>query len=71
LSGPAADQCEYKHAERVADSEGAEEAMTDEEKLGGAEQPVSRPRLEYEEGFKRIYIVLVVCGVALLSLMSP
>ena len=43
----------------------------DEEQLVEKEQPTARPRLEYEEGFKRIYIVLVVCWVALLSLMFP
>ena len=42
----------------------------DEEQLVEKEQPTARPRLEYE-GFKRIYIVLVVCWVALLSLMFP
>jgi len=43
----------------------------DEGQLVEKEQPTARPRLEYEEGFKRIYIVLVVCWVALLSLMFP
>ena len=43
----------------------------DEEHLREKEQPTARPRLEYEEGSKRIYIVLVVCWVALLSLMFP
>jgi len=33
----------------------------DEEQLVEKEQPTARPRLEYEEGFKRIYIVLGHC----------
>jgi hypothetical protein len=49
----------HQHAERGADSEAAEEAMTDEER------PNARPRLKYQAGFKRIFAVLAVCWVAL------
>lgn len=40
--------------------------MTDEEKLSRDEQLTARPRLKYEEGLKRIYVVLVACWVAFL-----
>jgi hypothetical protein len=43
--------------------EGAEETMTDEEQLGEQKQPTERPRLRYEEGLKRIWVVLSVCWV--------
>jgi len=43
--------------------EGAEEAMTDEEQLGEQKQRTAGSRLKYEEGLKRIWVVLSVCWV--------
>jgi hypothetical protein len=67
LSGSAGD---HEHAERGADSEGSEEAITNEEKLGEEEQPEARAQIKYKEGLKRIYVVFVVCWVAFF-LMFP
>ena len=44
-----------------ANYQGVEKAMTDDEK-----RAKPQARLKYEEGLKRIYVVLVVCWVAFL-----
>jgi Na+/melibiose symporter-like transporter len=43
----------HQHDERGQDSEGGDEAMTDEER--------PKTRMKYEAGFKRILAVLAVC----------